>query len=594
MYLCRRCNKSFQDEHAVGVEVIFGKVYCVSCGEQLVNMEGERPPVVEKKREHAIPTMVTNSDHSVSSTSNSNNTTITNIYKGDTAEKVETKYGVFKKEEVTLCKSCKEYVPLNYFVSEAGICQDCMLNIQIAEGDGALEEKLYEEAKDCYEKVLKSTYGNEERRYELMFKLGRCYFELQDGKKAVGYFAKTKNKFVDSIYYLGLCSEKGIGKEKNPELALKYYNEAAKKGSSLAIEELAKKELESIEDERLMLEEAEKADIEDNRPNVSDDDVFEVSNGVTSVSDNEPELQNEEEGSVEVNQDELDNMEVLETDDAGNVDVGAGADADANADMNHEPEIPQQNVQNYAQETVVNVHPLVATAQEQEGLGEQMKRHKVILIGIGIIILLIVAYFTIGDNKRENVRLFLNTDQKTITVGEDDTLYLTSYPEDADINVKWESSDTHIATVQEGIVTAHSEGNAVIRVYTTTDNEVTAQCHYRIQPKEVKKVKQVEKAEVRKNEEKTQEQRSPVANPKEASSGTLDLGYAKYSGDIRNGKPDGAGILTFKRHYLAGRDFSGEEIYAEQGERLDGNFSNGYLQIGTLYQKDGNTKKIRY
>ena len=592
MYLCRRCNKRFQDEHAVGVEVIFGKVYCVSCGEQLVNMEGEQSPVVEKKRGHALPTMVTNSDHSVSSTSNSNNTTITNIYKGDTAEKVETRYGVFKKDEVTLCKSCKEYVPLNYFVSEAGICQDCMLNIQIAEGDGALEERLYEEAKDCYEKVLKSTYGNEERRYELMFKLGRCYFELQDGKKAVGYFAKTKNKFVDSIYYLGLCSEKGIGKEKNPELALKYYNEAAKKGSSLAIEELAKKELESIENERLMLEEAERADIEEDRPDMPDADVFEGSNGEISVSEAEPEMQNDEEDSVEVNQDEIDNIEVQETDDAGNVNVGA--DVDTNADMDHEPEKPQQNVQNYAQETVVNVHPIGDPAQVQEGLGEQLKKYKVILIGTGIFILLIVAYFTIGDNKKENIRLFLNTDQKTITVGEDDTLYLTSYPEDADVNVKWESSDTHIATVQEGIVTAHSEGNVVIRVYTTTDNEVTAQCHYCIQPKEVKKVKQVEKAEVSKNVEKTQEQQSPVTNPKESSSGTLDLGYAKYSGDIRNGKPDGAGMLTFKRHYLAGRDFSGEEVYAEQGDRLDGNFSNGYLQIGTLYQKDGNTKKIRY
>lgn len=591
MYLCRRCNKSFQDEHAVGVEVIFGKAYCVSCGEQLVNME-EQPSVVEKKRGHAIPTMVTNSDHSVSATTNSNNTTITNIYKGDTAEKVETKYGVFKKDEVTLCKSCKEYVPFSYFVTDAGICQDCMLNIQIAEGDGALEEKLYEEAKDCYEKVLKSTYGNEERRYELMFKLGRCYFELQDGKKAVGYFAKTKNKFVDSIYYLGLCSEKGIGKEKNPELALKYYNEAAQKGSSLAIEELAKKELESIENERLMLEEEEKANIEEDRPDISDADVFESSNVETSVSVDEPEMQNEEEGSVEVNQDECDNIEVQETDDAGNVD--ASADADVDADMDHEPEKPQQNVQNYAQETVVNVHPIADSEQVQGGLGEQLKKYKAILICTGIFILLIVSYFTIGDNKKENVRLFLNTDQKTITVGEDDTLYLTSYPENADINVKWESSDTHIATVQEGIVTAHSEGNAVISVYITTDNEVTAQCHYSILPKEVKKVKQVEKAEVRKNEEKTQEQRSPVTNPKESSSGTLDLGYAKYSGDIRNGKPDGTGILTFKHHYLAGRDFSGEEVYAEQGERLDGNFSNGYLQIGTLYQKDGNTKKIRY
>ena len=584
MYLCKRCNKSFQDENTIGVEVIFGKAYCVSCGEQLVKMDGEHSSVAERIRRHAIPTMVTNSDHSVSSTSNSNNTTITNIYKGDAAEKVETRYGVFKQNEVSLCKSCKEYVPQNYFISEAGICQDCMLNIQIAEGDGAFEEGLFEEARDCYEKVLKTTYGNEERRYELMFKLGRCYIELQDGKRAVGYFAKTKNKFADSIYYLGLCSEIGLGKEKNAELAMKYYNEAAKKGSSLAIEVLAKKELESIENERLMLEEEERADLEEEITEGIASDILEEPNDEVSISVGEPEVPNDEESSEEVNPGEPDNVDIQETDDEENIEE----------DLDVEPEIPQQEFQDYAQETVVCVHPIADSVQTQKRLIEQLKKYKWTLIGAGIVILLIASCYIIGNNKREDVRLFLNTDQKTIVVGQDDTLSLTSYPKDVDISVKWESSDTHIATVQDGIVTAHSEGNVVIRVYSTTDNEVSAQCHYLIQHSEVRKVEQNEKAEVRKDKEKTQKQKPPVTSPKVSSSRTLDLGYANYSGDIRNGKPDGAGVLTFKRHYMVGRDFSGEEVYAEQGERLDGNFSNGYLQVGTLYQKDGNTKKIRY
>ncbi len=579
MYLCKRCNKSYQDEHTAGVEVIFGKAYCVSCGEQLVKMDGEQPHTAEKRRGAAIPTMVTNSDHSVSSTSNSNNTTITNIYKGDVAEKVKTRYGVFKQEEVILCKSCKEYVPLNYFVSEAGICQDCMQNIQIAEGDGALEEGLFEEAKDCYEKILKTTYGNEERRYELMFKLGRCYFELHDGKKAVGYFAKTKNKFTDSIYYLGLCSEIGLGKEKNIELALKYYNEAAKKGSSLAIEFLAKKELESIENERQMLEKEERADLEEEITERFSSDIPEETNDETFVPNKEPEPEalNEEESSEEMDNSEdeeiVEEEEVPEQDTPNNSEYIGG----------QETEVPQQETQ----PTTIPVH----TSKEKE---YWLEKYKGILIGIGIALFLILAYFLIDSTKKGNVKLILNTDQKSIVVGADDTLTLTTYPEDADVNVKWESSNTHIATVQDGIVTAHSEGIVIVSVYSSTNSKASAQCRYNIIANVAQKGTKEEMVEERKSKEKTQERKSAPISTIESSSGTLDLEYAKYSGDIKNGKPDGAGIITFKRRHIAGRDFSGEEVYAEQGERLDGIFSNGYLQVGTLYQKDGNIKKIKY
>ena len=309
--------------------------------------------------------------------------------------------------------------------------------------------------------------------------------------------------------------------------------------------------------------------------------MLEDLNDETPVSDEEPEVLNEDESTENVDNSEEEEIaedfpEEEYTTDEENLNESDYFDE-------QETEGPQQEVQ----PTIIPVH----TQKEKE---DRLNKYKSILIGVGIAILLVLAYILLSGNKNDEVKLILNTDQKTIEVGADDTLTLTTYPEDADVSVKWESSNVHIATVQDGIVTAHSEGNVVIKVYSSTDNETSAKCHYSILPNEVKKEAKEEKVEEKKSKEKAQEQKSTTTSPKESSSRTLDLGYAKYSGDIRNGKPDGAGIMTFKRRYMAGRDFSGEEVYAEQGDRLDGNFSNGYLQVGTLYQKDGNTKKIKY
>ena len=77
--------------------------------------------------------------------------------------------------------------------------------------------------------------------------------------------------------------------------------------------------------------------------------------------------------------------------------------------------------------------------------------------------------------------------------------------------------------------------------------------------------------------------------------GTVNLGYATYSGELRNGKPDGAGVMTFKSSHKAGRNFkTGEDVFGEPGETVDGVFSNGFLQVGTISKKDGNVIKIKY
>lgn len=72
--------------------------------------------------------------------------------------------------------------------------------------------------------------------------------------------------------------------------------------------------------------------------------------------------------------------------------------------------------------------------------------------------------------------------------------------------------------------------------------------------------------------------------------GTINLPYGKYVGDIRNGKPDGAGVLTYTKSQKV---VSTKDVVAEPGERYEGVFENGKATFGTLYKKDGNTIKIK-
>ena len=70
----------------------------------------------------------------------------------------------------------------------------------------------------------------------------------------------------------------------------------------------------------------------------------------------------------------------------------------------------------------------------------------------------------------------LNKTSTNLSVGETDTLIATITPSNAtNKNVTWTSSNTSVATVINGVITAKSEGNALITVK-TTDGSKTATC----------------------------------------------------------------------------------------------------------------------
>lgn len=70
--------------------------------------------------------------------------------------------------------------------------------------------------------------------------------------------------------------------------------------------------------------------------------------------------------------------------------------------------------------------------------------------------------------------------------------------------------------------------------------------------------------------------------------GTVDLGYATYTGDLKNGKPHGHGTITYHRpHAITG------SIEASAGDKYEGEFRNGRVSGGLGYwTHDGNIQTV--
>lgn len=134
---------------------------------------------------------------------------------------------------------------------------------------------------------------------------------------------------------------------------------------------------------------------------------------------------------------------------------------------------------------------------------------------------------------------------------------LTVTPESNDETIKWSSSDTLIATVSSiGEIIAKKPGKATILATTNLSNK-----NARIEV--------------------------TVKDPR-----VINLGYGVYTGDVRNGKPHGHGIIRYTSNHQI---VSWKDFVASPGDTFEGDFRDGKI-TGLGYWKrksDGNIIAIQ-
>lgn len=62
----------------------------------------------------------------------------------------------------------------------------------------------------------------------------------------------------------------------------------------------------------------------------------------------------------------------------------------------------------------------------------------------------------------------------------------------------------------------------------------------------------------------------------------LDLGYAKWTGGVKKGKPDGVGKMKFTRAHRLD-----SQTVAEEGDVFEGSYTNGQIDAGKLCRTNG-------
>jgi uncharacterized protein YjdB len=101
---------------------------------------------------------------------------------------------------------------------------------------------------------------------------------------------------------------------------------------------------------------------------------------------------------------------------------------------------------------------------------------KIILYLLAIVLFMATLFFACKKDNNPVKYVRLTPTEINLSPGKTATLTATVIPENAtDRTVTWESSNTNVATVNNGIVTAKNTGTAVITVK-TQDGSKTASC----------------------------------------------------------------------------------------------------------------------
>lgn len=226
--------------------------------------------------------------------------------------------------------------------------------------------------------------------------------------------------------------------------------------------------------------------------------------------------------------------------------------------------------------------PLSECEKTSTGTGRGNKTKQIVLaslVGLAVLGGGGAYYFMSSDSAPMPEKVELAKETSNLVVGQTEQLKSVVLPEGVTSQLEWASSDESVVTVSDGVVTAVAPGKADVSVKVAGADGLTDVCAYTVD----EKAAESEPAAKAKEETKTQTVSAPVRK--------VDLGYATFEGDIKNGKPHGNGTMSFKsRHLVPGT----KDNYAEAGEQVIGAFRDGEINMGTLYQKNGNRVVVKH
>ena len=177
------------------------------------------------------------------------------------------------------------------------------------------------------------------------------------------------------------------------------------------------------------------------------------------------------------------------------------------------------------------------------------------------------CFVTVGEYEEmtEVTGVFLNKKSLSLSKGMTDSLTAKVEPSGVkDVMVFWTSDNSDAATVrQTGLVTAVAEGMANIIVIAADGKTDT--CTVTV-----------------KNGNNNEGQSNEII----ISNGTISFPGGSYTGQLKNGKPHNTGTIYYNsRTLIDSRDT--KKRYAEAGYTLTGEFYEGRLLQGKLYDQDG-------
>jgi ssDNA-binding Zn-finger/Zn-ribbon topoisomerase 1 len=217
----------------------------------------------------------------------------------------------------------------------------------------------------------------------------------------------------------------------------------------------------------------------------------------------------------------------------------------------------------------------------------------VIIIGGGI-----GAFLALGGSSKPE-KIVLDRQEITLIVGQRDLLKPAAEPEGVKATFNFKSANKNVDVTAGGEITAMKIGDATITVKCEENPNLRATCKVNV-IEDTTKVEQPvpeEPQQVEEPQEPVKEE--PKAKPEEKKGGnsggsttTKPAGknpsWGRYEGPRdSNGLPNGNGILYITRSTT----INGEA--AQAGERIEGVFRNGYVNMGTWYKKDGNAVVVK-